>query len=90
MTLSEGLREYVVSPLLLSCIGTGQFARRKLQLQNTQPGEKRFPETLNWSDMRIEKLPDTTLSGAITGSIFNSWKREFLTVDLFHFPHDCI
>ncbi|KAJ3531098.1 hypothetical protein NM688_g7621 [Phlebia brevispora] len=73
-------REYFVTPLLLTCIKSGQFARRKQELELSQTQAKSGkkvvpPERLTWMQMRMEKLPDTAISGAFVGSLFNYWKR---------------
>ena len=78
---SEGCREYVVSPFLLTFIKSGQFARRREQLEAAQARSKAGqqpgpPEQLTWTQMRMEKLPDTAISSALTGSLLNYWWRK--------------
>ncbi|KAK7693775.1 hypothetical protein QCA50_003347 [Cerrena zonata] len=70
-----GLREYIVSPLLVSGISSGQFLRRKRELDAKREGQKYTPERLDWWSMRSCKLPDSALSGAISGGFLNAWKR---------------
>ncbi|PSR83092.1 hypothetical protein PHLCEN_2v5896 [Hermanssonia centrifuga] len=69
------LREYIVSPLLLSTVDAGQFSRRKWELEaphEKQPGRS---ERLTWWGMRARKLPDAAVSGAITGGVLYTLKR---------------
>ncbi|KAH8106794.1 hypothetical protein BXZ70DRAFT_915116 [Cristinia sonorae] len=68
-------REYVVSPQLLLGVKTGQFLRRKAELDAAINGEDYVAEKVGWWDMRAHKLPDTALSGALTGGVLNAWKR---------------
>lgn len=75
--ISSGLREYVVSPLLVSNIPSGQFCRRKLELDAKREGQLYRPERLDWWSMRSQKIPDSALSGAISGGFLNAWKRVY-------------
>jgi len=69
------LREYIVSPLLVSGSPSPQFVRRRRELEATQSGRNHEPDTLTWWEMRTHKVPDTTISGAISGGLLNSWIR---------------
>ncbi|KIL69998.1 hypothetical protein M378DRAFT_98260 [Amanita muscaria Koide BX008] len=70
-----GLREYVVSPLLVSTLPFAQYERRRHELgyadthcpSNSQP-------SISWSDKRAHKLLDSGLSGAATGGILRGWR----------------
>ncbi|EKM55194.1 uncharacterized protein PHACADRAFT_195221 [Phanerochaete carnosa HHB-10118-sp] len=68
-------REYIVSPLLLSALSSGQFLRRRQELEDKKGKQPERNEKLSWSHMRLHKLPDTALSGALTGGVLNAWKR---------------
>ncbi|KZT26382.1 hypothetical protein NEOLEDRAFT_1132430, partial [Neolentinus lepideus HHB14362 ss-1] len=75
------VREYVVSPLLLSSITSEQYERRRREIEarhlEKETGKSVSParEHLSWSEMRVHKLLDTTVSGAFTGGLLNAWKR---------------
>lgn len=69
------IREYVVSPLLLSGVSSGQFLRRRQEIEDKKGKNLERSETLSWSEMRLHKLPDTALSSALSGGILNAWKR---------------
>ncbi|KAI0797594.1 hypothetical protein C8Q75DRAFT_9599 [Abortiporus biennis] len=69
------IREYVISPLLLLNVSSPQFTRRWAELEASRSGKAYEPEQLSWADMRMHKLPDTFLSGAISGGVLNAWKR---------------
>ncbi|KAI0072791.1 hypothetical protein K474DRAFT_1604461, partial [Panus rudis PR-1116 ss-1] len=69
------IREYAVSPIFLSTIPWGQFPRRLRELEARKQGQDYVPDKLSWWDMRAHKVPDTALSGALTGGILNAWKR---------------
>jgi hypothetical protein len=66
------LREYVISPLLLTGIDHGQYARRRRRLDGLSDSTAR-----TWTEVRTEKLPDSLLSGAISGAVLNSWKSAY-------------
>ncbi|CAL1705174.1 unnamed protein product [Somion occarium] len=68
------LREYIVSPILLTTISSGQFLRRKQEVDAIREGRAYTAERLDWWSMRSHKLPDTALSGALTGGLLNAWK----------------
>ena len=71
-----GFREYLASPLLLSALADTHYSRRIRELRERrregggQPGER-----LTWWDVRMNKVPDTAVSGAFTGGVLNAWKR---------------
>lgn len=74
---TAGFREYVVGPILTTTITSGQFSRRRKEILEKQQGESELMqhEQLGWWDMRADKVPDTALSGALTGGVLNAWKR---------------
>lgn len=76
----SGFREYIISPALLSTVSSGQFLRRRHELEAKDSESKGkqtiyVREKLSFSDMRLYKLPDTAISGAFTGAVLNAWKR---------------
>ena len=75
MTL--GLREYLVSPLLVLNVPSGQFLRRKHELEAKREGKPYSADHLDWWSMRAHKLPDSALSGAISGGFLNAWKSMY-------------
>ncbi|GJE90787.1 hypothetical protein PsYK624_069310 [Phanerochaete sordida] len=68
-------REYIVGPLLLSALSSGQFLRRRQEIEDKKGKKPERSEPLSWSEMRLHKLPDTALSGALSGGVLNAWKR---------------
>ncbi|TCD62177.1 hypothetical protein EIP91_007261 [Steccherinum ochraceum] len=69
------IREYLVSPTLLSIVKSGQYARRRAELDAKERGAKLEQEKLDWWDMRSHKVPDTAVSGAVTGGVLYAWRR---------------
>jgi len=69
-----GLREYAVSPLLVSTLPFPQYAkrRRELRVAGTRVLEPDLP--LSRSEERRHKSLDSGLSGAFTGGILRGWK----------------
>jgi hypothetical protein len=74
------LREYVISPFLLSTIEGGQYERRRRALEFSKSGLPISDHYSMPSDARGIKLLDTAISGGITGAVLNSWKRESMDV----------
>ncbi|KAH9952116.1 hypothetical protein B0H21DRAFT_14850 [Amylocystis lapponica] len=68
-------REYVVSPVLFSALSETHYARRIRDLQAQRRVGRPSGEKLTWWDMRMSKVPDTAISGALTGGLLNAWKR---------------
>ncbi|KDQ60767.1 hypothetical protein JAAARDRAFT_561401 [Jaapia argillacea MUCL 33604] len=56
------IREYLITPLFLS-------------IQDGLTSSPQLGERLTWRDMRMDRVVDTGLSGAITGGLLNSIKR---------------
>ncbi|KDQ12249.1 hypothetical protein BOTBODRAFT_419197 [Botryobasidium botryosum FD-172 SS1] len=65
-----GLREYIVSPVLVSTLSTQQYVRRRDQFAGLTP---RAPIT--WGEIRSEKLIDTAIASGLAGGALNAWKR---------------
>ena len=73
-----GIREFVVSPLLVSTLETPQYVRRRQEIEGVGrvgSSDTQHPHRLSWSEMRMHKLLDSTISGALTGGILYSWQR---------------
>ncbi|KAF9819788.1 hypothetical protein IEO21_01879 [Rhodonia placenta] len=68
-------REYIASPVLLHALANTEYSRRIRELQASRRAGGRSGEKLTWWDMRMNKVPDTAISGAFTGAILNAWKR---------------
>lgn len=73
--LPPGFREYIASPVLLHALANTEYSRRIRELQASRRAGGRSGEKLTWWDMRMNKVPDTAISGAFTGAILNAWKR---------------
>ena len=61
-------------------MNSGQFARRKAALDAAKAGAVHEVEKLDWWEMRAYMIPDTMISGALTGSVLNAWKRTLYTI----------
>lgn len=74
-----GIREFVVSPLLVSTLETPQYMRRRQEIEGVgrsgSDPQQQHSHRLSWSEMRMHKLLDSTISGALTGGILYSWQR---------------
>lgn len=70
-----GIREFAVSPILVSMLDTPQYKRRRLELEGRNRLEAPHTHRLTWSDMRMHNLLDSTISGALTGGILYSYQR---------------
>lgn len=68
-----GIREYAVSPLLVSSLPWKQYETRRRALE-LGPTHNATQSTISWSDLRTYNLLDTSISGAFTGALLNSWK----------------
>ncbi|PBL02383.1 hypothetical protein ARMGADRAFT_1158927 [Armillaria gallica] len=65
-----GIREYVISPVLIRTVPGVQYARRRRDAGISQlPTDGDVPENVSWTEMRTNKLLDTGISGAITGGV---------------------
>ena len=75
MTLTA-LREYAVSPGLVSTLPGVQYSRqrKKRGLNNGADDATSIPERLSWSELRSQKVLDTGISGAATGGLLRGLK----------------
>jgi hypothetical protein len=80
--IPAGVREYVISPALVSTLPWKQYVHRKRHFElsaasgrQTASLAESTDEPVTLSDLRTHKLLDTGLSGAITGGVLNSLKR---------------
>jgi hypothetical protein len=69
-----GVREYAVSPILVSNLSWRQYETRALGLQKIVTDKP-----LSWSELRTYNLLDTGISGALTGGLLNTWKSTYTT-----------
>ncbi len=75
--MSVGIREYVISPVLIRTIPGVQYARRRRDAGISQlPTDGDVPENVSWTEMRTSKLLDTGISGAITGGVLRGMTSE--------------
>ncbi|RDX56469.1 hypothetical protein OH76DRAFT_389373 [Lentinus brumalis] len=63
-TLFFSIREVLVTPLL-----------RTVSYSTPNQGSSSAPSLQSWSQMRMHSLPDSALSGAITGGVLNAWQH---------------
>ncbi|KAI9631944.1 uncharacterized protein MKK02DRAFT_21475 [Dioszegia hungarica] len=78
-----GLREYLISPLLLSASPTLSHARRFHQLSEKQLGKlpsSPSPEAASISEMRTERFLDSGISGSLAGGVLSGATRGIRTV----------
>ncbi|KAH9930712.1 uncharacterized protein B0H18DRAFT_133181 [Fomitopsis serialis] len=68
-------REYIASPILLSALSDTHYSRRIRELREQRRESTHSGERLTWWDVRMNKVPDTAVSGAFTGGVLNAWKR---------------
>ncbi|KAI0086200.1 hypothetical protein BDY19DRAFT_961833 [Irpex rosettiformis] len=68
-----GVREFAVSPMLVTTLETPQYKRRRLEIEGNV-GSHPFGR-LTWSEMRMTNLLDSSISGALTGGIIHSYNR---------------
>ncbi|KAF8334257.1 uncharacterized protein EI90DRAFT_3153571 [Cantharellus anzutake] len=66
------VREWLVSPILVSTLGWEEYARRG---HSTTSGHLSPPPSPSLRKMRTEGLLDTALAGACTGAALNSMRR---------------
>ena len=64
-----------MSPLLLSALADTRYSRRIRELREQRKEGGQAGEKLTWWDVRMNKVPDTAVSGAFTGGVLNAWKR---------------
>lgn len=69
LTHGVGFREYIVTPTLHSAL-------RSAKTESSPHRDADAAEGSSWWAMRANKLPDSAISGALTGGILNAWKRE--------------
>ncbi|RDB22273.1 hypothetical protein Hypma_010602 [Hypsizygus marmoreus] len=71
-----GIREYLISPLLVSTLPWPQYVRRRRELGINDASDDSSsalgPPT--WSDLRQHKTLDTGISGVLAGGALRGWK----------------
>jgi len=68
------VREYAVSPVLVSNLPWRQYETRR-KIQKLRPQNIVTDTPLTWSELRMYNLLDTGISGALTGGFLNTCKR---------------
>lgn len=70
------VREYAISPVLVTFMDGPQYRRRRQLLGIQPPGEvlEGVDETMPLSLLQYHKLLDTAISGAIAGGIIRGWR----------------
>ncbi|KIJ17464.1 hypothetical protein PAXINDRAFT_162321 [Paxillus involutus ATCC 200175] len=69
------LREYIVGPALVLTLPGKQYRLRRHRLIYAAGGPTHDEPPLSWADIRISRLLDSGISGALAGGILNTWKR---------------
>jgi len=70
------VREYAISPLLVSNLSWRQYEKRR-STRDAGPKSSPTEAPLSWSDLRTYNLLDTGFSGALTTGFLNTWKRAY-------------
>ena len=60
LIIDQGIREFAVSPLLVSLLPGAQYERRR---------KEGTTNDLGWSEIRTDRLLDSAVSGVFTGGI---------------------
>ncbi|KAG1877770.1 hypothetical protein DFJ58DRAFT_6125 [Suillus subalutaceus] len=69
------IREYLVGPVLVLSMPGKQYELRRQILKEAAEGAPTNISKLTWGDIRSRKVLDSSISGALAGSILNTWKR---------------
>ncbi|TFK30270.1 hypothetical protein FA15DRAFT_752359 [Coprinopsis marcescibilis] len=67
-----GIREFIVSPMLVHNAPWPQYARRREELGLASPLDPTSPRSM--SELRWQNILDSGISGAITGGLIRGWK----------------
>ena len=83
--LSQVLREYIVSPILVHTIPSEQYQRRRHQLgigQNSSKTENTITDSSGsqFSSIRSQKTLDSALSGMATGGLLRGLKCMSISI----------
>jgi hypothetical protein len=88
--MPAGVREYVVSPALLSTLSWKQYRHRRRNFEFPSLSKRQMAsladgtdEAVTLGELRTYRLLDTGLSGAITGGALNSLKRTSINYYFF-------
>lgn len=73
---SVAVREYAISPLLVSNLSWKQYEKRR-STRDAGPKSSPAEVPLSWSELRTYNLLDTGFSGALTAGFINTWKRAY-------------
>jgi hypothetical protein len=82
----EAIREYVTTPLLMQTVPWELYIRRREWLaQNTRSTGalspellESYPHAVTFSELRLDKLADSTITGAVLGGLTNAFRRTFM------------
>lgn len=69
------IREYLVGPVLVLSMPGKQYELRRQKLREAAEVDPANISRLTWGDIRSRKVLDSSISGALAGSILNTWKR---------------
>ncbi|KAG2349561.1 hypothetical protein BDR05DRAFT_237797 [Suillus weaverae] len=69
------IREYLIGPVLVLSMPGKQYELRRQKLKETAEVVPTNVSQLTWGDIRSRKVLDSSISGALAGSILNTWKR---------------
>ncbi|KIJ69335.1 hypothetical protein HYDPIDRAFT_24179 [Hydnomerulius pinastri MD-312] len=69
------IREYIVGPALVLTHPGKQYQLRRERLIEVARGSVPETPSLSWNDIRVSRLLDSGISGALAGGILNTWKR---------------
>ncbi|KAG1770353.1 hypothetical protein EV702DRAFT_978070, partial [Suillus placidus] len=69
------IREYLIGPVLVLSMPGRQYELRRQKLKEAAEVAPTNVSQLTWGDIRSRKVLDSSISGALAGSILNTWKR---------------
>lgn len=70
----EAVREYITTPILLKTLPWPLYIRRREWLEQNRNGgspSESYPEAVTFSELRVDKLADSTMTGSALGVIIN-------------------
>jgi hypothetical protein len=72
-----GVREYAVSPVLVSNLPWQLYEKRR-KMRELEAENAIAPAPLSWSELRVHNLLDSGISGALTGGLFNMTRSAYV------------
>jgi hypothetical protein len=83
--LTQGIREFGISPILTHVAPWRQYARRRQELGiGNSLDDVPFFEKLSWSDLRANRLLDSGVAGAVTGGLLRGVKSVHYLTSFFY------